>query len=68
MRYSQRLQEQRFFVERTLGDSVICQDCNATLKTFAEACTAGLQDLCQGYLAIEKAKQDFADTHTEAKL
>lgn len=60
MKLSQRLQEERAFVEQTLGDSVICQDCGATLKTFADACSAGLQDLCPGYVAIENAKSEFA--------
>ena len=43
-------------VESVLGDSVICGRCNATLKTFAEACTAGLDDQCPGFLTIERAR------------
>ena len=56
MKLSERLKDQAAFVERALGDSVICQTCGATLQTFADACTAGLQDPCPGYLAIEQAK------------
>lgn len=60
MKLSQRLLDERAFVERTLGDSVICADCKATLKTFADACTADLDEPCPGYLAIERAKDKFA--------
>jgi len=45
MKLSQRLQEERAFVERSLGESAICGKCGATLKTFADACTADLQEL-----------------------
>ena len=61
MKLSQRLQDERVFVERSLGDSVICTACKATLKTFADACTAGLSEQCEGYLAIEFAKSHFAE-------
>lgn len=61
MRLSQRLRDERAFVECSLGDSIICQMCNATLKTYADACTADLQEMCPGFIAIEKAKKDFAD-------
>lgn len=60
MKLSQRLQDERAFVERTLGDSVICPTCKATLKTYAEACTADLSGVCPGFQEIEKAKADFA--------
>ena len=60
MKLSQRLQDERAFVERSLGDAVICRNCGATLMTYAEACTADLQELCPGFLAIEQAKKDFA--------
>jgi ribosomal protein L40E len=63
MKLSQRLQAERAFVERSLGDSVICQKCKATLETFADACTAGLQEQCPGYLAIEQAKKDFLESN-----
>lgn len=61
VKLSQRLQDERAFVERIFGDLMICADCKATLKTFADACTAGLSDPCQGYLAIERAKRAFSD-------
>lgn len=60
MKDSQRLQEERAFVERSLSDSVICRDCSATLKTYADACTAGLGDACPGFWAIERCRTDFA--------
>lgn len=59
MKDSQRLLNERAFVKRVLGDSVICGHCNATLATFAEACTADLSDACPGFMTIEKAKEDF---------
>jgi len=59
MKVSKRLQAEREFVERSLGDSSICADCNATLSTYGEACTAGLSDQCHGFIAIEQAKKDF---------
>lgn len=65
MKLSERLKAERDFVERSLGDSVICPTCNATLNTFADACTAGLQEPCPGYLAIENAKTDFAAGRNE---
>ena len=60
MKLSQRLKDERAFVERSLGDSVICGNCGATLETFADACTAGLSEPCPGFLAIEQAKERFA--------
>ncbi len=59
MKLSQQLQNERAFVERALGDSVICKRCDATLKTFADACTADLAEPCPGFLAIEQAKADY---------
>lgn len=60
MRLSQRLQQERAFVKRSLADSIICKRCETTLETFADVCTADLQDPCPGYLAIEQCKTDFA--------
>ena len=62
MKLSERLREQSAFVERAFGDSPICRDCGATLATFPDACTADLDDPCPGYLAIERAKTEFART------
>lgn len=46
-------------VEAELGGGrVICDRCHATLETFADVCSAGLLDQCQGFLAIDKAKAD----------
>lgn len=41
--------------EMVLGDRVICHRCNATLATYADACTAALDDPCPGFLTIEDA-------------
>ncbi len=60
MKPTQRKKDEIAFVEWSLADSIICQKCNATLDTFADACTSGLQVPCPGYLAIEQAKRDFA--------
>lgn len=60
MKLSQRLLEERAFVERSLGDSIICRDCGATLSTYAERCSSDLQEMCDGFIAIEQAKIDFA--------
>lgn len=68
MKFSQRLQDERLFVETSLGESVICRDCGATLKTFADTCTAGLQEMCLGYLEIEQAKKSFQDGPKKSKL
>ncbi len=67
MTLSQRLKDERAFVERALGDSVICPSCKATLATFADACTAGLQEPCCGFIAIEQAKENFRTGRREAK-
>ena len=60
MKLSRRLQDERAFVEQSLGDSVLCEWCHATLATYADECTADLQEICPGFVAIEKAKKDFA--------
>lgn len=60
MKLSPRLQQEVAYVERRLGDSVICETCGATLRTYADACTAGLSDVCPGFLAVERAKAEFA--------
>jgi len=61
MNLSKRLQAERAFVERSLGDSVICKRCSATLGTFADDCTADLAEPCPGFLAIERAKKEFRE-------
>lgn len=68
MKLSRQLREERAFVEISLGDSVICRICSASLKTYADACTAGLQEQCPGFVAIEQAKKTFADSQTIADL
>jgi hypothetical protein len=59
MKLSQRLIDERAFVERALGGRVICTRCSATLETFSEVCSADLSEACPGFLAIEQCKQDF---------
>lgn len=60
MKLSQHLQDERMFVAKSLGNATICTLCGATLESFAETCTASLQDLCPGFTAIEQAKDEFA--------
>ena len=47
-------------VEATLGRDVICDQCGATLDTFAEVCTADLDDACPGFRLIEATRQAAA--------
>jgi hypothetical protein len=61
VKLSQHLQQEREFVQRKLGDAEICERCRATLSTYADACTADLQESCPGFVAIEKAIADFAN-------
>lgn len=64
LKLSDRLKRQNAFVEERFGDRSICSRCGATLATFADACTADLDDACPGFLAVDKAKVDF---NTEAQ-
>lgn len=58
MKLSQRLQDERTFVtEACVG--VICTRCGATLDTYADSCTADLDDACPGFVTIENAKTEF---------
>lgn len=59
MTISQRLLDERAFVEQTLAQSVICARCGTTLREYADRCAADLADACEGFLAIEKAKAAF---------
>jgi hypothetical protein len=43
-----------------LGDKVICRRCGARLDDFAERCTADLDVVCPGFVAIEEALRSFA--------
>lgn len=47
--------DERNRVESKLGGAVICDRCGATLATYADNCTARLDDACPGFLAIEEA-------------
>jgi hypothetical protein len=59
MKLSQRLQQEKEFVERKLEGKVICQECQCTLLTFADRCVADLSRCCEGYRSIEAAKSEF---------
>lgn len=59
MKPSKRYMERLEFVETKLAGAVICDQCNCTLDTFAEKCSAGLGDACPGFAAIEWAKEEF---------
>jgi hypothetical protein len=41
--------------EAVLGDAVICDRCGATMATYADDCSAPLDEACPGFLAIEQA-------------
>jgi hypothetical protein len=41
--------------EAILGDSVICEQCGATMATYADKCSADLDVACPGFVAIEDA-------------
>lgn len=58
MKLSQHLQKEWEFVMRSLP-GCICKDCQATLGTYADQCSADFDDPCPGYLAIERAKDEF---------
>ncbi len=60
MKLSEELQRQRKLVEDTLGPSIICSKCNATLATYASACTADLSDACPGFMRIEATRAAIA--------
>lgn len=51
----QRLSDRRQRVE-ALGNAVICDRCGATLATYADKCSAALDDPCPGFAAIERAQ------------
>lgn len=56
---SAHLQAERDFVEKKLGDRIICQWCGANLGNCADRCVADLSEPCAGFLAIEQAKEEF---------
>ena len=60
MRLSKRLADEKAFVERRLGNAVICPRCRATLATYSDHCSAELWEMCPGFEAIENAKREFA--------
>lgn len=59
MKLSERLKHEGAFVKEKLGTDPICNRCGATLDTFADDCSADLDDPCPGFLAIDGAKADF---------
>lgn len=63
MRLSQRLQDERAFVEKACLDHVICTRCGATLATYSDKCSADLSDTCPGFQTIEFAKQTFNNSY-----
>jgi ribosomal protein L40E len=66
VKLSQRLQDEKAFVEQTLADSVICSRCGATLATYADVCSAPITESCPGFDAIEDVRQKFAKQSREA--
>lgn len=53
-----RVWARAIFVQKRLGNNVICK-CGATVDTFADKCTAELSFPCEGFLAIETAREEF---------
>lgn len=52
-------------VTADLGDKVICDRCGCNLDTFADKCSAPLDEPCPGFMAIDEAKKrahQFADS------
>lgn len=58
MKLSDALRREKEHVKRVLT-GVICARCGATLETYAQKCFADLSDPCDGFMAIEHAKDDF---------
>lgn len=65
MKLSKRLQEERAFVIANCK-GVICGRCGATLDTYADKCSADLDDACPGFMTIEEAKQRFNALHPQS--
>lgn len=60
MKLSQRLQDERRFIEAQCGTGRICDRCWATLRSQSDFCVAELSEECPGYLRIEDLKAQFA--------
>jgi ribosomal protein L40E len=60
VKLSEKLKAERSYIERELADQVICSRCRATLLTYAEKCSAAVDDCCPGYESIEAAKAKFS--------
>jgi hypothetical protein len=46
-------------IERFCGDEVICSRCGANLNSYADKCSAPLDDPCFGFLVIEGLRLHF---------
>lgn len=53
---SERLGRQRR-VERRLKGLTVCRQCNCTLETYADRCSASLDVACEGFRMIEEARK-----------
>jgi ribosomal protein L40E len=62
MRKSELLKAEVAFVEREIGQRVICSRCGARLESYASFCTADLSEACPGFEAIEQARRKFKET------
>jgi len=51
-------QDQIARVHEKLAGRIICERCLATLETYDEKCSANLDDLCPGFVLIERAAGD----------
>ena len=52
-RRREQLERVHALVQQRIGPGVICPRCRATLSTFADQCSADLDQRCPGFNAIE---------------
>lgn len=67
MKLSQRLKDEKEYVEKVLGLAKICDRCGANLSTYADRCSADLSEICPGFTAIENAKEQFDAARKDQK-
>ena len=52
-------EKEKAFVEKHLGDKVICTQCQATLASYQTRCSVPLNEPCEGFLAIEGSRKYY---------
>jgi ribosomal protein L40E len=53
------LMTEREFIENAIHQEVICDRCGATLETYADVCTAQLNERCPGFVLIENTLNEI---------